>query len=236
MGTLFNMRKKDRGAETKEALIQSGIQLFSECGIKATTTRMLADKAGVNISAIAYHFAGKEGLYGAVIRYIGERISENNSSLIEETRYMLEESIKKGEHPSLQLLTEEAQKLALGMAQLIIGTSQTKVWVQLIMREQANPTKAFDSLYNGPMRDMQMIFSELISLAIGRDKEDDEVKIRCQIIWGQILGFRVARESFLRHLGVNDINPNQLAVIYKLLSQQISTLLISPDAEDRNHI
>jgi AcrR family transcriptional regulator len=46
-------------------------QVFSKCGFKAATTRMIAKKAGVNISLIARYFDGK---YGLLIKFVEQRV------------------------------------------------------------------------------------------------------------------------------------------------------------------
>lgn len=48
---------------TKELLIVNAGELFSESGFEAVSTRAIAEKAGVKLSAIHYHFGSKEKLY-----------------------------------------------------------------------------------------------------------------------------------------------------------------------------
>lgn len=48
---------------TKELLIVNAGQLFAEFGFEAVSTRAIAEKAGVKLSAIHYHFGSKENLY-----------------------------------------------------------------------------------------------------------------------------------------------------------------------------
>jgi len=48
---------------TKEILAISAGKLFAEFGYEAVSTRAIAEKAGVKLSAIHYHFGTKENLY-----------------------------------------------------------------------------------------------------------------------------------------------------------------------------
>lgn len=48
---------------TKELLLISAGELFADNGFEGVSTRMIADKAGVKLSAIHYHFGSKENLY-----------------------------------------------------------------------------------------------------------------------------------------------------------------------------
>jgi AcrR family transcriptional regulator len=47
-------------------LLASGLRLFALQGFAKTSTRELAEDAGVNVAAISYHFGDKAGLYRAV--------------------------------------------------------------------------------------------------------------------------------------------------------------------------
>ncbi len=51
----------------REKLIKAGTKLFSAQGYAATSTRDIVKEAGVNISLIAYHFGGKDGLLVACL-------------------------------------------------------------------------------------------------------------------------------------------------------------------------
>lgn len=48
---------------TKEALIESAAELFVEKGYAAVSTREIADRAGVNLGSIQYHFGSKANLF-----------------------------------------------------------------------------------------------------------------------------------------------------------------------------
>lgn len=55
-------------ATTQENLIEIATQLFATKGFAAVSIRELTDAAHINVSAISYHFNGKEGLYQAVLK------------------------------------------------------------------------------------------------------------------------------------------------------------------------
>ena len=76
---------------TKDKLIRAGIKLFSKYGYAATSTRMIAAEAGVNLSAIAFHHTNKECLYQACLNYIVEKIREYYSPIREKIEKELKE-------------------------------------------------------------------------------------------------------------------------------------------------
>ena len=54
--------------DTKAALIDAAGALFAEHGFDGVSTRMIADRAGVNLGGIHYYFGGKEALYCEAFR------------------------------------------------------------------------------------------------------------------------------------------------------------------------
>ncbi len=60
--------------EPKKRLIEAGLDLFGKYSFDGASTRMLAERAQVNLASIKYYFGGKEGLYLAVAGHIVEEI------------------------------------------------------------------------------------------------------------------------------------------------------------------
>ena len=56
----------------REKVVDAAIDLFLEKGFKGTTIRDITEKAGVSVSALHYHFEGKENLLGAIVANIGK--------------------------------------------------------------------------------------------------------------------------------------------------------------------
>jgi AcrR family transcriptional regulator len=54
------------GEDARTRLLHSGLRLFAQQGFSKTSTRELAEDAGVNIASISYYFGDKAGLYRAV--------------------------------------------------------------------------------------------------------------------------------------------------------------------------
>jgi len=60
---------------TKDKILETANILFAERGFGNTSIRDIAGKAGVNLSAVNYHFKSKEILYWKVFDYNYEKIS-----------------------------------------------------------------------------------------------------------------------------------------------------------------
>jgi len=59
----------ERRPETKEQILQASLELFAQYGYDGTSVRKLADRAGVNVAAISYHFGSKHNLYWAAMSH-----------------------------------------------------------------------------------------------------------------------------------------------------------------------
>ena len=82
-------RGTDRGAATRDQLIDAALRLFAIHGYHGVTTRMVTKDAGANLAAINYHFGGKQGLYTAVV----EDIAANMGRLMAPLGQQLEAAI-----------------------------------------------------------------------------------------------------------------------------------------------
>lgn len=55
------------GTDTRARILQSALQAFAAQGFDGTTTRQIADRAGVNLGLLQYHFGGKDRLWRAAV-------------------------------------------------------------------------------------------------------------------------------------------------------------------------
>ncbi|MDL2218688.1 TetR family transcriptional regulator [Christensenellaceae bacterium OttesenSCG-928-M15] len=78
---------------TKERLITAGIKLFAKHGFESTTTRMIAEEAGVNNATMSFHFQNKENFYKAVLEYA----AKDGSFIYDEVYLEIQELEEKGE-------------------------------------------------------------------------------------------------------------------------------------------
>lgn len=54
-------------AETRREILEAAEESFAAAGFAGATTRQVANRAGVNVATLHYHFGNKEGLYRAVL-------------------------------------------------------------------------------------------------------------------------------------------------------------------------
>lgn len=64
---MINKKPRLTKQTTQRKLLRAAADAFAAQGYDAASTRAIADRAGVNIALIAYHFGGKDGLYEVVL-------------------------------------------------------------------------------------------------------------------------------------------------------------------------
>jgi AcrR family transcriptional regulator len=63
-----------RGDATRAQILDAARQILGESGYSAATTRAVAERAGVQLSLVHYHFGGKRRLLAAVLEQENERL------------------------------------------------------------------------------------------------------------------------------------------------------------------
>ncbi|MBB3233111.1 CerR family C-terminal domain-containing protein [Halomonas stenophila] len=188
--------------DTRARLIQAAIRLFGEHGYKATTTRMLAEEAGANIGSIAYHFDNKHGLYLAAAGYIADQLRE---------RLALEEVAPPPADRDAALA--ELRVVVRRMVRTFAEDDDCRQWLLLVMREQVNPSEAFEILQARAFAVVQTTLSGLIGRLTERDPDDRRVILETHTLVGQVVFFLVGREPLLRRLGIKAFDAATLADI-----------------------
>jgi len=206
-----------RGPLARAALIRAGVQVFGENSLASATTREIAQLAGQNISAIAYYFGNKEGLYFAVAHHISDTLVARLGPLLDEIEIQL------GQGPS-----EPESYLAL-FGRLIgasLSTYQEMLAVtSIVVKEQMHPTQAFDILYEGCLERLHQVGARLIEAYTGETPGQQETVVRFHALLGQSLAFRFARETIVRRAGWADIGPEQVELIERVVTEQVCDAL-----------
>lgn len=179
--------------ETAHKLIRAGMELFGQYGFKGTTTRMIAEAADSNIGSIAYYFDNKTGLYLAIARHIAKRMREVFG--------FQEDQAAPGPLERDQAL-EQLEIIVRRMVRQFAEAPEARRWLMLVIREQADPTEAFDILYEETFERIHVRLTRLIAVVMDRSPDEHRVIIEAHTILGQIVFFLVGRFPLLRRLGL----------------------------------
>jgi len=73
--------RRARGDDTRLLILAAARDVLAEHGAAGTTTRSIAERAGVKLSLVHYHFGGKQELLAAVLDVENERLLERQRQL-----------------------------------------------------------------------------------------------------------------------------------------------------------
>lgn len=227
----------DRGAETRSRLIEAALEVFGHKGFEGASTREIASAADANLAAIVYHFGGKEELYRAVAEQVVAGIAGRLGAglALPGAAAAMPAGPNGGAHPFAAI---EARLAGIGPAaavalltrivetfvDVIVAAEEGAAWARFMVREQLDPTSAFDVIY-GLMGPAHGIACRLVGTALGRDPESLEVKLRAFSIIGQGLVFRVAQSVVLRRIGRARIGATEANELKRILALQIRAIL-----------
>lgn len=196
----------DRGAETRERLIAAGLALFSRLGLEGVRTRQLSEAAGVNQSAIPYHFGGKEGVYAAVLEQTAQDIAQR-----------LE--LPPVPPATARQAATQLDTLMRGFVSALLDSEASAARSLLLAREQLQPTPKFEAIHTVLFMPLHEAVSALVA-AIRREPPDSRESIlRAHAILGQAIVFAVAREALLRRLDARRLTRDAVAEIAALVGK-----------------
>ena len=212
-------RPETADPDARQRLLEAGLELFGLYNLEGTTTRQLAQRARVNQAAIPYYFGGKEGLYLAVIQHLFVTHVASFQPMVEETRAGLASNkLTKGE--ALRLL----KRLLAAMLEVVLQKGASATWARIMMREQMQPTAAFDFLYANAYQRTHEAVSGLLAVILEQKASDPNLILRAQMVIGQVLIFLAGRETIRRRLNLTGYSDEEIREIQKALADQLDLL------------
>ncbi len=210
---------KNADKDSRRKLIEAGTRLFGLHGFEATSTRALAQEAGVNLSGILYHFGGKEGLYRAVMEQVIE------AKLTEIGPGMLCVMATCGNPSSTrEELLEAMRFLVRTTVSVMLGSPESRSFSQIMMQEQIAPTAAFALFHDGFFAKVHGVWTTLLGRLLNQP-ESLELRLRALSVMGQLIVFRVGMTGILRVVGGDKLTDEHLECITRLCIQQVEAIV-----------
>ena len=208
----------DRGARTRQRLIEVAVEVFSELGYGAASTRVIVQKAQTNLVSIPYYFGSKLGLYHAAAEYIGSQVAERLRPACKRARQsLLEENLT--DQKMLQSFTD----FIVEIAELMLRSDMPQSWGQFIYREQLVPTAAFDIL-DAKFRPVFELGFEYVSRLTKRPAYAPETRVQFMAILAMLKLTCVDRASFLRNTGWKSLGEEESRVVNEMLRRNVQAL------------
>ncbi|WP_068315431.1 CerR family C-terminal domain-containing protein [Polycladidibacter hongkongensis] len=200
--------------KTRLALINAALRLFGSKGYAATSTREIAEAASTNISSIAYHFGGKQGLHTACAEYFVSLAKTHVNDTSPATS------------AAWQSLSQENAEEALisfvgRMIDFLLGSKEAPSFVSFVLREVGSESDAMQQIFEGFIGPSIEQAALMYSKATGISPTAEEAKIAVMSYVGQVFYFRVAQFVVLNSLGWEEIGPEQRKLIKTTLLQKV---------------
>jgi AcrR family transcriptional regulator len=212
----YRRARRDRGAQTRAQLIEAALDVFGRLGFEGATTREIAKAANANLAAIVYHFGGKEALHLAVAEHVAASIAAK-----------IGPTLTAASNPAAAATPEAARAALAGLVdtlvEVILGSAEAERWARFIVREQLQPTAAFDVIYRF-LGGAVATATRLTATILGQPESED-IRLRVFTIMGQVLVFRVAQTLVLRSMAWGRIAEAERAAIKRVVMENIAAIL-----------
>ncbi len=212
----YHRARRDRGAETRAQLIEAALDVFGRLGFEGASTREIAKAANANLAAIVYHFGGKEALHLAVAEHVA-------TSILARMGPMLAAVADPGAVATPEDARAALTRLIDTFIEVILGAADAERWARFIVREQLQPTAAFDVIYRflgGAVATGTRLLATIFD-----EPESDEVRLKVFTVIGQVLVFRVAQTLVLRSMRWHAIGDREREMIKRIVRDNTDAIL-----------
>ncbi len=199
----------------QERLLNTAIDRFGRLGFDGASTRDIARASDTAMSSITYHFGGKQGLYLACADHIASQIRQRQAASLE----LAADAASLSAQEATARIVTAMERVAMMMLH-----EDSAAWSRFVVREQLEPTEAFERLYNGVMKDLLSGFEALLA-RIRPEYERKQLRMLGLMIFGQALVLRAARATVCKALEVSELGPKEGEMLIGQLRRNILAIL-----------
>ncbi|WP_061708442.1 transcriptional regulator CecR [Pseudenterobacter timonensis] len=207
-----------KGEQAKSQLIAAALAQFGEYGLHATT-RDIAAQAGQNIAAIPYYFGSKEELYLACADWIADFIGSRFATHVKHAEALLSSAT-----PDRAAIRQLILCACTSIIQLLTR-DDTLSLSKFISREQLSPTAACQRVHDRVIAPMHRHLTRLVAAYTGRDASDTETILHTHALLGEVLAFRLGRETILLRTGWAKFDDDKTTQISQIITCHIDLIL-----------
>ncbi len=216
-------RPSPKRPDARERLIEAGGRLFAERGSDGVSTRELAKRARVNLSAITYHFGGKQALYRAVYQRIVADLAPVRGRLIAEVRAGIVAAA--GDPAKLAAVTAG---LVRAIVEAVCAMEPPRWRMQLMLREVGAPSGAFDLVMAEHVAPVHDAIGALIAVATGKAEDDPHTRLMTHGVLMLCLQYGFQEPIVLRRLGWTELSPDKVEEIVAVVADSVAAMLRLP--------
>ena len=175
----------------RERIMCEAEALFAERGFYAVTIREITKAARCNLAAVNYHFGSKENLYMEVFRCFWKPRAKRVLARFESVLAARMEVTLAG----------IVHAVAEAFIQGPLSDEERLRHAQLMAREMASPTEAFEMIVADVIGPFQRKLVDLIRPFMARDMEREALLLHIQSIIAMVIHFNFARNPVMRITG-----------------------------------
>ena len=222
--TRYRPGTHQRGEDTRRRILETALEVFAADGYDGASTRMLAERAGVNLPAIQYYFGSKEGLYRAAIEHVIQHINERMAPVADRVGAALKDA-----DPSRKDLLALLYEMLDTFVAHVMGGEQLESRRLFFARAEIERTGALDLLHEAGMRQIVRPCAALIGRLLDRPAEDEMTVLRTLTILGQIVIF--CNTGARRALGWTNFDEDRMRAVQKLVREQTAAIFRAAKAQ-----
>jgi AcrR family transcriptional regulator len=164
--------------DTRVRLLDAAGQVFAEKGFEAATVRDICERAGANVSAVNYHFRGKEQLYRAALAHAFQcRLDQ----------------MPLPESPEGTPPVEKLRCLLRTMIAHMVDDRERPWQMQLLLRELSEPSEAGAALVRDLIRPLNEMVWNILREILPPGVPEEKLHLIGFSICGQVFYHRAAR-------------------------------------------
>ena len=202
----FSRKETPGGLATRDYIIEVATDLFGQHGYQAVTVRQLTLAAKVNLSAVTYHFGGKEELYRMTVEALMQRIGGLIGSPVQALRLAVTEA-----GDDIAALRLAAETFICDWAQLVLANADVQRRLPVLAMELVSPSPVFPIIYEHFYRRLYEALGGLIGAALGLEAGSLELSIRVHGVASLMLGFVASERVLWRSLDWEGYSPERVA-------------------------
>ena len=199
----------------RTAFVLSPVSICCTCN----TTREIAAQAGQNIAAITYYFGSKEDLYLACAQWIADFIGEQFRPHAEEAERLFAQP-----QPDRAAIRELILRACRNMIKLLTQDDTVNL-SKFISREQLSPTAAYHLVHEQVISPLHSHLTRLIAAWTGCDANDTRMILHTHALIGEILAFRLGKETILLRTGWTAFDEEKTELINQTVTCHIDLIL-----------
>lgn len=217
------MSLSETAVDTRTRLLEAALDHFGHAGYDGANIRAIAAAAGANIAAVNYHFGGKQALYLAVARHIVDQI--RLKTWPQGMPAIADTDLAKASKAQVRAILRSVVDTA-GLT--LLASPDAERWARFIVREQLEPTEAFDVLYEGVLGHIYELITRLVARLLDLDPKSPQARLEMFALMGQALVFRIGRAAVLRRMEWAAVGPREVEQITAQLHRAIDRLGSAP--------